>query len=165
MSIKDYRNAISLAIAMDQPGRLLTIFKTIFAQALEAHDEQSVTGSSVIDEVLRKLPSIELTTLLRHARDWNANGKTSAVAQNIMHAVFKLRTVEEIINAFETSLKSPIASKKPQMPISELVQSLIPYTERHLSRMDRLVQESYILDYILSEMDGGLFTDEGIASL
>ena len=38
----------------------------------------------------------------------------------------------------------------------ELLEALIPYTERHLARMERLVQESYVVDYVLGEMDDGL---------
>jgi len=45
-------------------------------------------------------------------------------------------------------------------PLKELVDGLIPYTERHLSRMERLVQESYVVDYILGEMDDGMFDGE-----
>jgi len=44
--------------------------------------------------------------------------------------------------------------------LKELVDALIPYTERHLSRMERLVQESYVVDYILGEMDDGIFDGE-----
>jgi len=45
-------------------------------------------------------------------------------------------------------------------PLKELVDALIPYTERHLSRMERLVQESHVVDYILGEMDDGMFDGE-----
>jgi U3 small nucleolar RNA-associated protein 13 len=46
--------------------------------------------------------------------------------------------------------------------LKELVDALIPYTERHLLRMERLVQESYVVDFILGEMDDGMFDGEGI---
>lgn len=36
--------------------------------------------------------------------------------------------------------------------ISELLEGLIPYSQRHFSRIDRLVRSSYLLDYILNEM-------------
>jgi U3 small nucleolar RNA-associated protein 13 len=39
---------------------------------------------------------------------------------------------------------------------------MIPYTERHLSRMDRLVQDSFVVDYILSEMDDGMFDGQDV---
>jgi U3 small nucleolar RNA-associated protein 13 len=41
-----------------------------------------------------------------------------------------------------------------------MVDGLIPYTERHLARMERLVQESYMVDYVLGEMDDGMFDGE-----
>ncbi|WVQ85499.1 hypothetical protein IAT38_007664 [Cryptococcus sp. DSM 104549] len=44
--------------------------------------------------------------------------------------------------------------------IKELLDGLIPYSERHFARVDKLVQESYMLDYVLGEMDGGLFGEE-----
>lgn len=32
--------------------------------------------------------------------------------------------------------------------------------QMHLSRMEKLLQESYVVDYILSEMDDGMFDGE-----
>ena len=48
---------------------------------------------------------------------------------------------------------------KGAAPLRELVEALVPYTERHLARMEKLVQESYIVDYLLGEMDDGRFAD------
>lgn len=44
--------------------------------------------------------------------------------------------------------------------MKELLEGLIPYSERHFTRIDKLVQESYMLDYVLGEMDGGIFGAE-----
>jgi U3 small nucleolar RNA-associated protein 13 len=41
-----------------------------------------------------------------------------------------------------------------------LLDGLIPYSERHFTRIDKLVQDSYMLDYVVGEMDGGLFGGE-----
>lgn len=51
---------------------------------------------------------------------------------------------------------------KGDAPISlkDLLDGLIPYSERHFNRIDKLVQESYMLDYVVGEMDGGLFGGE-----
>jgi len=38
----------------------------------------------------------------------------------------------------------------------------MPYSQRHFTRIDKLVQDSYMLDYIVGEMDGGLFGGEVI---
>ena len=67
----------------------------------------------------------------------------------------KLRSAEDIANAFENS-----STGDEQNSLHELVEGLIPYTERHLARMERLVQESYVVDYVLREMDDGLAEDD-----
>ncbi|THH04369.1 hypothetical protein EW145_g5570 [Phellinidium pouzarii] len=169
VTMKDYRNGISLALAMDQPGRLLSLFRQIMLQesyaSTDASNRGSITGQSAVDAVLQNLPATELATLLRHTRDWNANAKTSLVAQTILNALFKLRTIDDFARAFDSGdvlvrVKNPTARRGDPVSLSELVQTMIPYTERHLARLDRLVQDSYILDYVLGEMDDGLIVDD-----
>lgn len=36
--------------------------------------------------------------------------------------------------------------------ISELLEGLIPYSQRHFSRVDRLVRSTFLLDYTLTRM-------------
>lgn len=160
LSLHDYRRAIELALAMSQPGRLLSLFKDV--RSLE---RSSITGHTSVDEVIRTLAGSDLAKLLRYVRDWNANAKTSAIAQTVLFAVVKLRTAEDVMNAFadETNEATMFtvdgeASKVGGgTALKELVEAIIPYTERHLSRMEKLVQESYVVDYLLSEMDDGMF--------
>ena len=166
LALKDYRSAISLAIAMDQPGRLHSLFKQVLTPDpydSVVFESGSVSGKTSIDMVLRNLQPAELASLLRHIRDWNANAKTSMVAQSVLNALLKLRAVDEFAHAFDSSgvlLSIETANPGETLSLSELIQALLPYTERHLSRLDRLVQDSYVLDYVLAEMDGGLLTDE-----
>lgn len=167
LQLKDYRKAISLALSMDHPGRLLSIFKSLIASGEHVSDfehSESIVGHRSVDLVIRRLPPVELTTLLRHVRDWNTNAKTSSVAQTILYALFKLRTTDDISDTFSSSGTLMHASAAPSVTssLSELVETLIPYTERHLARLDRLVQDSYVLDYVLGEMDGGLFSDDAM---
>jgi U3 small nucleolar RNA-associated protein 13 len=175
---------------MSQPGRLLSLFTTVITSPTPA--EGSITGSSEVDTVLKTLPGTDLVRLLKHVRDWNANARTSPIAQVILHAILKLRSPEDIINAFERHNRSQQKKEddvdeemdgdaekdkdkdeagadekkskrgKNDAPISlkDLLGGLIPYSERHFNRIDKLVQESYMLDYVVGEMDGGLFGGE-----
>jgi U3 small nucleolar RNA-associated protein 13 len=174
---------------MSQPGRLLHLFTTVAASRgdvaqLAILDEekpagQSITGSLEVDQVIKTLPGIDLVRLLRHVRDWNARAKTSPIAQIVLHAILRLRTPDDILAAFDSASKTPGAnaeseaaeiepqaegtkSKAPAAAanIRELLDALLPYSERHFSRIDRLMQDSYMLDYALSEMDGGVFGAE-----
>jgi len=166
LALHDYRKAIQLALALEQPARLLSLFREIHSSAEE--NPTSITGSSEVDEVIRTLAGSDLAKLLHFVQNWNANAKTSEVAQIVLHAALKLRTAEDVMHAFadEAGEKAGLlASDETQLvgggtALKELIEALVPYTERHLSRMERLVQESYMIDYILSEMDGGMVEDE-----
>ncbi|KAL1664321.1 WD40-repeat-containing domain protein [Schizophyllum commune] len=163
LSLHDYRKAIQICISLSQPGRLLSLFKTVGASAEDR--KSSITGSTAVDEVLRTLDGAELCKLLRFVRDWNANAKTSAVAQRVLYAIVKLRSADEVMAAFtaeqgEAALASSdlrLSSGAGSTALREVIEALVPYTERHLARMGRLVQDSYMIDYILGEMDDGMF--------
>ncbi|KAL6307705.1 U3 small nucleolar RNA-associated protein [Sparassis latifolia] len=174
LHLHDYRSAIQLALGMQQPGRLLALFKALPASSAGDAKAQSITGHATVDEVLRTLPGVDLARLLRYVRDWNANARTSTVAQRVLHAVVKLRPADEVLSAFsaEGALGALSANVFPveadahggsrrenggATALKEWIDALIPYTERHLARMERLLQDSYVVDYMLSEMDDGMF--------
>jgi U3 small nucleolar RNA-associated protein 13 len=149
--LQDYRRAIEVALSLGHPGRLLQLFKGL-------KGDSGVTGSADVDQVLQELTSADLVRLLRYVRDWNTRASSAAVAQRVLHATVKLRPAEDIAHAFEDTSTGDEGNG-----LHELVEGLIPYTERHLVRMERLVQESYVIDYVLREMDDGLADDDGEA--
>ncbi|KIY50441.1 WD40 repeat-like protein [Fistulina hepatica ATCC 64428] len=165
LSLHDYRKAIQLALSLGQPGRLMSLFKDLRSSA-NKEDAGSITGRFSVDEVFRTLEGPDLAKLMRYARDWNANAKTSIVAQEVLFAIMKLRTAEEVLSAFGAEaqqdsfmdgVETSRATGAGPTAIRELMEALIPYTERHLNRIERLVQESYMVDYVLNEMDDGMF--------
>lgn len=189
LGLKDYRRAIQLALAMAQPGRLFKLFTTVHK---ERSDDDSVTGSLAVDEVLKTLSPLDLVRLLKYVRDWNARAKTSDVAQRILHAVLKQRKADELLEAFE--IASRVDGKKAEeddaeneddvmdvdeeakpkarvekpaglISIQDLLDGLIPYTERHYERVDKMLVDSYMVDYVLGEMDGGLIDLDALDDL
>ncbi|EKM61674.1 uncharacterized protein PHACADRAFT_84777 [Phanerochaete carnosa HHB-10118-sp] len=182
LSLHDYRNAILLALSMEQPGRLHALFKSLPSTS-DPSSVTSISGHPSVDEVIRTLSGPDLAKLLRCVRGWNANAKTSAVAQRVLHAILKLRKAEDIAQAFDQTATlgglgdiltgasgGPVHKEgRGASALRELVEALVPYTERHLARMEKLVQESYVVDYLLGEMDDGLIgledgdEDEGMA--
>ncbi|KAG6879561.1 hypothetical protein C0992_001388 [Termitomyces sp. T32_za158] len=167
IAINDYRRAIQLALAMQQPGRLLSLFRDVQTGGV---DSASVTGQLSIDEVIRTLGGSELAKLLKFVRDWNTNAKTSRIAQGVMYAILKLRSADDLVKAFgdeqdEAAFIGDLnAVSRPGSALKEFVDAFIPYTERHLSRMNKLVQDSYMVDYILGEMDDGTINDMDVDS-
>jgi U3 small nucleolar RNA-associated protein 13 len=157
---------------MSQPKRLLNLFYSLLATPTPG----SYTGSTEVDQVLATLPPLDLVRLLRMIRDWNANARTSPVAQAVLSAILRLRTADDLVSAFEKATIVPDLiddsvvteedgkdkRKKGETTVSlpELMDGLIPYSERHFVRLEKLVQESYMLDYIVGEMDGGVLGTE-----
>eukprot|EP01114_Cavostelium_apophysatum_P021718 TRINITY_DN7651_c0_g1_i2.p1 TRINITY_DN7651_c0_g1~~TRINITY_DN7651_c0_g1_i2.p1 ORF type:complete len:878 (-),score=259.44 TRINITY_DN7651_c0_g1_i2:6-2639(-) len=123
---KNYKRAIELAFELGQPFKLLTIF------------EQVVAGrSEVIDEVIRGFTPKQLEKCLEYVSRWNTNAKHSLVSHKVLQGIFK--------NFSPTTLE--------QLPrIKELLEGILPYTERHFQRVDRLLQRSFIIDYTLRRM-------------
>jgi U3 small nucleolar RNA-associated protein 13 len=156
---------------MSQPGRLFSLFKDVTSSP-EDVDRPSIIGDPSVDEVIRTLGGSDLAKLLRYVRDWNTKAKTSTVAQKVLLTIVKLRSADEIIQAFgdetdekvfadgeafQPSITTTVATGRTAL--KELIDALIPYSERHLSRMEKLVQDSYVVDYLLGEMDDGMFDD------
>ena len=186
LALSDYKNAILLALSMDQPRRLFNLFKGVSASrapldtsiaedGVYIYDSQTITGNAAVDQVIRTLPLPELGKLIRHIRDWNSTSKTSGIAQTALHAILKLRRAEDVRAAFVATPHNnlpPLEFGEEAMPpptqkaakagdgLREVVEALIPYTERHLARTERMVQDSYVLDFLIGEMDGGVVLDE-----
>jgi len=123
-------------MALDQPYRLLKLFSEVISNSSVGDD--SITGLDDVDHVLATLSDAQLTTLLARIRDWSTNARTSFVAQRLLHLVLKKYSPAKLM-------------KLPE--IKNTVQALIPYTDRYLKQIDKLMQESYLVDYILREMD------------
>jgi U3 small nucleolar RNA-associated protein 13 len=141
----NYREAITLALQMDQPGRLFTLFKTV--TETEVPDEGSLTGLHAVDDVLSTLADEQLYKLLLRLRDWNANVRSAPVAQKILWAVVKSYPAARL-----ASIK-PAGRVGAKGSLKDVLDAIKAYSERHYKRVEELVDESYLLDFTLREMD------------
>jgi U3 small nucleolar RNA-associated protein 13 len=123
-------------MSLDQPYRLLNLFNEVISNS-EA-EQDSITGLLEVDQVIATLSDPQMSTLLLRVRDWSTNAKTSHVAQRILHVILKKCPPDRLMQLSE---------------IKEVVEALIPYSDRYLKQVDKLLQESFVLDYILREMD------------
>lgn len=132
---------------MDQPRRLLGLMREILSDDMD--------NIAVLKQVFKSLESGDIFRLLEYIRDWNAKSRDSDVAQAVLNILLKTHSLTDIMKATPstTSLEEPGARKATQTTISELIQALLPYTERHYARADRLEQESAFLDFIVAHMD------------
>lgn len=157
-----YREAITLALQLNHPGRLLSLFTA----AIDAADDPtrpaeerelaatSLSGNPSIDEVLQSLDASNLRSLLLRLRDWNTNARTSRVSQRILYALFRSYPASTFVELASQSVRGKDA--RAAAGLRDILQALAVYTERHYRRIDELTDESYLLEWVLGEMDGGV---------
>lgn len=146
-----YREAITLALQLNHPARLLSLFTKVVTSPPE---EGSLCGSKAVDEVVATLSDDQLFTLLLRLRDWNTNNRTATVAQKILWTVVKSYPAARLSN-----LK--VKGARGTKTLKEVLDALKVYSDRHYKRMEELVDDSYLVEYTLQEMDG-LFVDSGV---
>ncbi|CAG8456086.1 278_t:CDS:10 [Diversispora eburnea] len=127
---KDYKNAIIFAISLNQPFRLLKLFTEIL--------ENRPEGSKNIDDTITSLSKENLEQILKYIRDWNTNAKHSRTAQTVLNVILKNYSSQDLLEISD---------------IKELLDGMLPYAERHYQRLDRMLTDSYIIDYTLHAMD------------
>ena len=129
---KDYRNAVIMAMELDQPSRLYSLFKMLFDSKQENVVHQLLLEDNLLSD------SAHLNKMLVYLADWNTQSKKSVVAQRLLFLILSAKKKEEIL----------------ELPdVKKIIMGLLPYSERHLKRIDELIIESFILDFALSKMN------------
>jgi U3 small nucleolar RNA-associated protein 13 len=141
---KSYREAITLSLQLNHPARLLSLFTAVITSPPE---EGSLTGVKAVDEVLSSLSDEQIFTLLLRIRDWNTNNRTAPVAQKILWMIVKSYPATRLAN-----LK--IRGAQGQKSLTEVLSALKVYSDRHYKRTEELLDQSYLLEYTLREMEG-----------
>ncbi|KAG5996102.1 hypothetical protein E4U54_002648 [Claviceps lovelessii] len=139
-----YREAITLALQLNHPGRLLNLFTSVVTGSTP--DQGSLCGLKAVDEVLGSLSDEQIFMLLLRLRDWNTNARTAPVAQRILWTLVRSYPASKFSNL-------SVRGARGQKSLNDVLQGLRVYTERHYKRMEELVDESYLMEYTLQEMD------------
>ena len=136
-----YREAITLALQLGHPARLLALFTSVVATY--PPEEESLCGVKAVDEVLANLADEQLCALLMRIRDWNASAKTAPVAQKVLWTIFQSYSPRRLMN---------LRSFSRGTGLKEVLDALRAYTERNCQRAEVTLDESYLVDYTLQEM-------------
>eukprot|EP00656_Telonema_subtile_P006540 TRINITY_DN13025_c0_g1_i3.p1 TRINITY_DN13025_c0_g1~~TRINITY_DN13025_c0_g1_i3.p1 ORF type:complete len:840 (-),score=297.96 TRINITY_DN13025_c0_g1_i3:186-2705(-) len=123
---KDYKRAVQLALQLEHPHQMYKLL------------EEMLGAGGAVQTVLLELPDEQLLQLLHYVRGWNAKAKQSEVAQAVLGAVLGAPGATERLMGME--------GLKP------VLEGLIPYSDRHLQRVNKLLRGSYFLDYVVQGM-------------
>ncbi|TPX10456.1 uncharacterized protein E0L32_008675 [Thyridium curvatum] len=150
MRAGSYREAITLALQLNHPGRLLSLFTAVVTSP-RGPEPGSLCGLRAVDDVLRSLSDDQLFLLLLRLRDWNTNARTAPVAQRVLWALVRSYPASKLSSL--RPAKGGGHGQGQQRSVGEVLSALRAYTERHYKRMEELVDESYLVEYTLQEMD------------
>jgi U3 small nucleolar RNA-associated protein 13 len=134
MNQGEWGNAFLLALTLDQPMRLYTVLKNSIGQN---KSDEFIIGEE-LDCVIKTLNGDQILLLFKRIRTWNVNARFFSVAQKLIRCILQSFDVEKLI----------------EIPgLMAFIDAILPYNERHYSRIDDLIEQSFILDYSIAEMD------------
>lgn len=122
----NYHEAFLLALTLNHPRRMYDVV----AKCRETGELEGLgeTVGALLPELLLRL--------LTRVRDWNTSARLFQVAQDMVAMVVREWGVKLL------DVKG----------CNAMVDAIIPYTDRHRERLEGLLEESYILDYLVESM-------------
>ncbi|XP_034566858.1 transducin beta-like protein 3 [Notolabrus celidotus] len=126
---KKYLKALGLAISLDQPHTVLTVIKAIRQGGEESKE--------LLEKTVLKLRVDQKESLLRYCVVWNTNARNCQDAQAILQVLLTHLPPEELLLYQGTRTH---------------LEGLIPYTERHMQRIGKMLQASMFLNYMWQKM-------------
>lgn len=129
---KNYYNAFLLALELNYSMKLFHVINEIF------NNDQS----DQLVEILGKLNDEQKLKLFEKLQNWNINFKFFEVVQRVVNLILNNVGIEYLMTP----------------KLIKIIENMLPYNERHLSRLEGLIESSYIVDYSVEQM--GLTTDE-----
>jgi len=142
-----YREAITLTLQLNHPARLLALFQKV--TDTNPPEVGSLSGLKAVDEALGNLTDGQLLTLMQRLRDWNTNARTAVLAQKVLGIVVRMYPATRLAGLRGRGWK-------------EVLEGLRAYTERHYRRVEELVDESYLVEYTLREIEEVMGGDIGV---
>ncbi|XP_076632877.1 transducin beta-like protein 3 isoform X1 [Colletes latitarsis] len=112
-------SALILSLKLERPMQVLKIVESILK-----------TSNYPLMQTISELKPVYKEKLLKCATTWNANSKNCQVAQVVINALMMDLDNEEF-----------------QTKSSFMLESMIPYTERHYSRLTKLLQNLHLFNY------------------
>ena len=137
---KKYAKALAVAIQLNHPSRCLEIMREIALSSGEQdlHSQQN-SGIDRLSKLLEELRDDQIRYLFSHASGkWNTNSKNSFIAQVVIKVALNRLISHLESGSFHADLDS----------LSSIVTSALAFTERHVSRINRLYTSSHFVQFL-----------------
>eukprot|EP00727_Mastigamoeba_balamuthi_P000997 m51a1_g10895 hypothetical protein (868) ;mRNA; f:19729-22920 len=150
-----FQKALEIAFSLKHPRTVLKIIEKVIEtqneESAEAEGAEDAKMEMRLGDVVAALSDEHLCQLVGYAADWNTNIRHCAVAQAVFFEVFK--------NFSFAKLKAAIPTLK------QMLEAIIPYTERHFKHADRMMQRTWLMSYTRSAMVRGALPEEPVAEV
>lgn len=121
---KKFLKALLLAIKLNQPFTALKVIKELMWEE---------NGVELLENSMQSLKLDQKQTLFKFIVSWNTNSRNCHEAQAVLHAM--------LISTSPTEIE--------ELPDAQAtIESLLPYTDRHFTRLSKIAQQSTFLDYM-----------------
>lgn len=141
---KNYSKAFSLSLKLGHSNKILGILMKILDLDIEEAEAEAEamlaavdTRVSRLDQYLGPLSDEELEKLLPLLADWNTNAKFGFVSQAALASLFRTVKMDRLLHI---------------QKFVDLAAGILSYSERHYSRIDRLHEASYLIDFISGQV-------------
>ena len=112
------------------------------------------TPGNSLDSHVRACTRGEQWKLLQLCAEWNTNAKYAFVCHALLDSLFRVLPLGSYLSAGEElgEAESPEERRTARALLTQLMPSLLSYSERHYQRVSRLNQASYMVDFICNKM-------------
>ncbi|XP_078273803.1 transducin beta-like protein 3 [Rhinoraja longicauda] len=125
---KKYLKALGLAISLDHPQTVLIVIKALLGDC---------NGQEKLESIILKLRQDQKESILKFSMVWNTNSRNCHEAQHVIQILLRNETPDHLLQ---------------YSGVRTALEGLIPYSERHFQRINRLLQASMFLDYMWQNM-------------
>ena len=140
LRFKEYEQALEIALDMDKPRHALKVLSAIIEEDTQKRNNTknpTPITYTTLQRHVKSWPMTRVVQVLRFCRDWNTRARNSHVA---------MITVNAIVSSI------PASKLADTDGVAEILAGIIPYSERHFDRMDRLFASSFLIDFTLFSM-------------
>mmetsp|Transcript_4150 Transcript_4150/g.6040 ORF Transcript_4150/g.6040 Transcript_4150/m.6040 type:complete len:1049 (+) Transcript_4150:69-3215(+) len=130
---KEFEQALDIALDMDKPRQTLKVLTSIVENDLANYKDCLAT----LRRHVKNWDTRRITQILLYCREWNTRARNSHIAMLTLKAIFTSKAADEL-----ASING----------ISEILEGIVPYAERHFERIDKLYANSYLVDFTLASM-------------
>merc|ERR550537_222263 len=136
-------HALTLALELERPNQVRTILETSVVEALDKKifEQEGGPAKTVnLDQWVGSLSEQNLEKLVELVARWIANGRTAHFANCLLYHILRFFPRESI-----TKIEGA----------NQHISACLEYGQRHMARLEGLLQKSFVLDLVLQSAAAG----------